>query len=77
MVLQALHGLSDREAVVALRTDLRCKLATGLRVGHGGFDPSTLTYRRKRLEASQRLHRIAVATQDTVRQLIGVIRKVR
>ena len=37
MVLQALHGLSDREAVAALRTDLRWKVATGLPIGHGGF----------------------------------------
>lgn len=106
MVLQALHGLSDREAVAALRTDLRWKVATGLPVGHAGFDPSTLTYWRKRLAGSKRPHRIAdavlavvaesgvligknrraldstilddaVATQDTVTQLIAVIRKVR
>ena len=106
LVLQALHGLSDREALAALRTDLRWKVATGLPIGHGGFDPSTLTYWRRRLAASQAPHRIAeavltvvaqsgvlkgrnrraldstilddaVATQDTVTQLIGIIRKVR
>ncbi len=105
LVLQALHGLSDRETVSALRTDLRWKVATGLPVGHAGFDPSTLTYWRRRLAASQRPHRIAdavmavvaetgvltgrnrrvldstilddaVATQDTVTQLVAVIRKV-
>ncbi len=52
LVLQALHGLSDRETVSALRTDLRWKVATGLPVGHAGFDPSTLTYWRRRLAAS-------------------------
>ncbi len=30
MVLQSLHGLSDREAMAALRTDLRWKVACGL-----------------------------------------------
>ncbi len=43
LVLQALHGLSDREAMAAVRTDLRWKVACGLPVGHVGFDPSTLT----------------------------------
>lgn len=106
LVLQALHGLSDREAMVALRTDLRWKVACGLPIGHGGYDPSTLTYWRKRLAASAAPNRIfeavkavvaesgaikgknrraldstvlndAVATQDTVTQLIAIIRKVR
>lgn len=106
MLLQALHGLSDREAVASLRADLRWKVATGLPVGHAGFDPSTLTYWRRRLAASQAPHRIAdavravvvesgvlhgrnrraldstilddaVATQDTVTQLIAIIRRVR
>ena len=106
LVLQALHGLSDREAMAAVRTDLRWKVACGLPVGHGGFDASTLTYWRRRLLASNRPNRIfeavrtvvaetgvlkgktrraldstvlddAVATQDTVTQLIAIIRKVR
>jgi len=106
LVLQALHGLSDREAMSALRTDLRWKVACGLPVGHAGFDSSTLTYWRRRLAASSAPNRIfdavrsvvaesgvltgknrraldstilddAVATQDTVTQLIAIIRKVR
>lgn len=106
LVLQALHGLSDREAMAALRTDLRWKVGCGLPIGHGGYDPSTLTYWRKRLAASAAPNRIfeavkavvaesgaikgknrraldstvlndAVATQDTVTQLIAIIRKVR
>lgn len=105
LVLQALHGLSDREAMAALRTDLRWKVACGLPVGHAGYDASTLTYWRKRLAASSAPNRIfdavkavvaesgaikgknkraldstvlndAVATQDTVTQLIAIIRKV-
>jgi IS5 family transposase len=106
LVLQALHGLSDREAMAALRTDLRWKVGCGLPVGHGAFDASTLTYWRRRLAASDRPERIfdavrdvvaqtgvlrgkhrrvldstvlddAVATQDTVTQLIAAVRKVR
>lgn len=106
LVLQALHGLSDREALACLRTDLRWKVATGVPVGYPGFDPSTLTYWRRRLAASAAPHRIAdvvmrvvaetgvltgknrraldstilddaVATQDTVTQLIAIIRRVR
>jgi Transposase DDE domain/Transposase domain (DUF772) len=106
LVLQALHGLSDREAMAALRKDLRWKVACGLPIGHGGFDPSTLTYWRRRLAGSPAPNRIfdavrsvvaetgvltgknrraldstilddAVATQDTVTQLVAVIRKVR
>ncbi len=52
LVLQALHGLSDRETMAALRTDLRWKVACGLPIGHVGYDASTLTYWRKRLAAS-------------------------
>ena len=106
LVLQALHGFSDREAMAALRTDLRWKVACGLPIGHVGYDASTLTYWRKRLAASAAPNRIfeavravvaesgaikgknrraldstvlndAVATQDTVTQLIAIIRKVR
>jgi len=33
LVLQALHGLSDRETMAAVRTDLRWKVACGLPVG--------------------------------------------
>lgn len=105
LVLQAMYGLSDRETMAAVRTDLRWKVACGLPVGHAGFDASVLTYWRRRLAASTRPNRIfeavkavvaqtgaltgktrraldstvlddAVATQDTVTQLIAVIRKV-
>src|SRR5713101_7721642 len=91
MVLQALEGLSDRDAIRQLRTR---------------FDCTVLTYWRTRLRKSSRPQRIfdairtvvaetgvlsgkhrraldstilddAVATQDTVTQLISAIRKVR
>jgi hypothetical protein len=106
LVLQALFGLSDREAMRAVRTDLQWKVACGLSIGHAGFDPSVLTYWRRRLLASDSPNRIfeavreviaqtgavkgktrraldstvlddGVATQDTVTQLIAIIRKVR
>jgi Transposase DDE domain/Transposase domain (DUF772) len=105
LVLQALQGLSDREAAEALTFDLRWKAACGWPVGAAGFHPTVLTYWRRRLAASQRPDRIfdavrevvaatgalagrtrraldstvledAVATQDTVTQLIAAIRRV-
>jgi transposase len=105
IVLQTLQGLSDRDAVEALRCDLRWKVACGLALTDEGFHPSTLTYWRRRLAASKQPNRIydavrtvvaqtgvlngktrravdstilddAVATQDTVTQLIAAIRRV-
>jgi hypothetical protein len=105
LVLQALADLSDRDAVAAVRCDIRWKVACGLPLDHEGFHPSTLTYWRRRLAASARPDRIfeavrsvvaetgvlagksrraldsvvlddAVATQDTVVQLIAAIRRV-
>jgi Transposase DDE domain/Transposase domain (DUF772) len=105
LVLQALGDLSDRDAVAAVRCDIRWKVACGLPLDHEGFHPTTLTYWRRRLAASDRPDRIfeavravvaatgvlrgktmraldsvvlddAVATQDTVTQLIAAIRRV-
>jgi hypothetical protein len=106
LVLQALEGLSDRDAVQALRTDLRWKVAAGVALDDAGFHPTVLTLWRNKLRASDRPERIfdavrqvitetgvltgrvrraldstvlddAVATQDTVTQLIAAIRRVR
>ena len=106
MVLQALEGLSDREAARALRDRISWKVAAGLALDDPGFDYSVLTYWRTRLRRSDRPERIfdairevvaatgvlagrtrraldstllddAVATQDTVSQLISAIRRVR
>src|SRR5215216_5041973 len=66
IVLQTLHGLSDREAADAVTFDLRWKAACGVAVDVGSFHPSTLTYWRRRLAASERPHRIF----EVVRQLI-------
>jgi IS5 family transposase len=105
IVLQSLHGLSDREAAEAVTFDLRWKAAAGLAVEAASFHATTLTYWRRRLAASEKPNRIfdvvrqvvaetgvlagrtrraldstvlddAVATQDTVTQLIAAIRRV-
>jgi transposase-like protein len=57
MVLQVLHDYSDAEAAEAARCDLRWKAACGFPLDHGGFDPSTLVYWRRRLAKSDRPHR--------------------
>lgn len=104
VVLQTLHGLSDADTVQALRCDLRWKAACGLGLYDTAFDPSLLTYFRRRLARSSRPNRLfeavsevvaatgvlngrqrraldsavlddAVATQDTVTQLIAAIRR--
>lgn len=106
MVLQALEGLSDRDAAAALRTNIAWKVAAGLALDDGGIHYSVLTYWRARLRSSERPERIfdvvravidatgvlkgrrrraldstllddAVATQDTVTQLVSAIRRVR
>ena len=106
MVLQALEGLSDRDAARALRDRISWKVACGLALDDEGFDFSVLTYWRTRLRKSDHPERIfdavrsvidatgvlkgrtrraldstllddAVATQDTVTQLIAAIRRVR
>jgi Transposase DDE domain/Transposase domain (DUF772) len=106
MVLQALEGLSDREAVSALRRDIAWKVACGLRLDDEGFHPTVLVYWRHRIRGSSQPRRIfaavrqvveatgvlagrgrrvldstvladAVATQDTVTQLVAAIRRVR
>lgn len=106
MVLASLQGLSDRDAIEALRTDLRWKVAAGLSLADEGFHPTVLTLWRNKLRASDAPERIfdavravveatgvlkgktrraldstllddAVATQDTVTQLVSMIRRVR
>lgn len=66
LVLQSLHGLSDREAVDAVTFDLRWKAACGYAVDATGFHPSTLTYWRKRLAVSDRPHRIFEAVREVI-----------
>ena len=66
MVLQALEGLSDREAERALRDRITWKVATGLPIDAIGFDYSVLTYWRTRLRKSDRPQRIFDAVRDVV-----------
>jgi IS5 family transposase len=106
MVLQALEGLSDRDAAAALRMNIAWKVAAGLALDDAGIHYSVLTYWRTRLRQSEHPERIfdavrgvidatgvlqaktrraldstllddAVATQDTVTQLVSAIRRVR
>src|ERR1019366_5619045 len=106
LVLQALEGLSDRDATRALTDRISWKVACGLALDEAGFDYSVLTYWRTRLRNSSRPERIfeavravidatgvfkgknrraldstllddAVATQDTVTQLVAAIRRAR
>ena len=73
MVLQALEGLSDRDAVQALRRDIAWKVAAGLSLIDEGFHPTVLTLWRNKLRVSDRPERIF----DAVRAVIaatGVIK---
>ena len=49
LLLQFYDGVSDGEAVQRLLFDLRWKVALNLPLDYAGFDPSSLTYFRKRL----------------------------
>ena len=77
LVLQALQGLSDREAVEALTFDLRWKAACGLAVTDRAFDPSTLTYWRRRLAASSRPERIFEVVAAVIAETGAVANKTR
>ena len=106
MVLQALEGRSDRDAIDELRVNIAWKVAAGRPLTDEGFHPTVLTLWRNKLRASEAPERIfdavraviaetgvlrgktrraldstvlddAVATQDTVTQLISAIRRVR
>src|SRR5436190_14934791 len=66
MVLQVLEGLSDREAISALRRDIAWKVACGLRLDDEGFHPTVLVYWRNRLRASDRPRRVFEAVRQVV-----------
>jgi hypothetical protein len=73
LTLQALCDYSDREAAEAVRFDVRWKVACGLAVDDGGFDPSSLVYWRNRIARSGRPHRVNDAVRKIVEQT-GVLR---
>lgn len=68
IVLQSLHGLTDREAAEAVTFDLRWKAACGYAIDAAGFHPTTLVYWRKRLAASDRPQRIFEVVRDVISQ---------
>jgi len=77
IVLQTLHGLSDREAADAVTFDLRWKAACGLAIDAAAFHPTTLTYWRRRLAASERPQRIFEAVREVIAQTGAVAGKQR
>src|SRR6266516_4514875 len=68
LALQALCDYSEREIAEAVRFDVRWKVACGLAVDDGGFDPSSLVYWRNRIARSQRPHRVSDAVRKIVEQ---------
>ena len=105
MVLQALEGLSDRDAIRSLRTRIDWKVACGLALDDPGFDLTTSPTGEPASATRSRPDRIfeavravveatgvmakkhrraldstilddAVATQDTVTQIISAVRRV-
>ena len=73
MVLQALEGLSDREAVDRLERDLAWQAAAGVDVGHEAFHSTVLVGVRNRLRASDRPKRFLDDTRVMARES-GVMR---
>jgi transposase len=66
LVLQALEGHSDRDAIKALWRDIAWKAAAGLALTDEAFHPTVLTLWRNRLRASEAPQRIF----DAVRAVI-------
>jgi hypothetical protein len=66
IVLQALLGMTDREAAEAVTFDLRWKAACGYAIDAAGFHPTTLVYWRKRLAASERPERIFEVVREVI-----------
>lgn len=66
MVLQALEGLSDREAIGQLRMNIAWKVAAGRPLHDEGFHPTVLTLWRNKLRISDRPQRIFDAVRDVI-----------
>ena len=77
MVLQALEGCSDREAIERLRCDVRWKAAAGLGIDDEGFDASVLTLWRQRLRASSRPERIFDAVREVAAECGALSKRTR
>lgn len=74
MVLQSLEGLSDREAVRALETNIAWKAAAGLALTDEAFHPTVLTLWRNKLRESKTPQRIFDAVRAVITES-GVIAK--
>ena len=77
MVLQALEGCSDREAIERLRCDVRWKAAAGLGIDDEGFDASVLTLWRQRLRASERPERVFDAVREVAAECGALSKRTR
>ena len=66
MVLQALEGLSDREAITQLRNSISWKVAAGRSLADEGFHPTVLTLWRNKLRMSDRPQRIFDAVREVI-----------
>jgi IS5 family transposase len=66
MVLQALEGLSDRDAVGQLRNSISWKVAAGRSLADEGFHPTVLTLWRNKLRQSDRPQRIFDAVREVI-----------
>ena len=73
MVLQALEGLSDQEAVDRLERDLAWQAAAGVDAGYVAFHPTVLVGQRNRLRDSGRDKRFLEDTRVAAREA-GVMR---
>ena len=77
MVLQSLEGLSDREAVRALETNIAWKAAAGLALTDEGFHPTVLVLWRNKLRDSQAPQRIFDAVRAVIDETGVIARKHR
>ena len=66
MVLQALEGLSDRDAVAQLRMNIAWKVAAGRPLHDEGFHSTVLTLWRNKLRVSERPQRIFDAVREVI-----------
>lgn len=66
MVLQALEGLSDRDAVGQLRMSIAWKVAAGRSLSDEGFHSTVLTLWRNKLRTSDRPQRIFDAVREVI-----------
>jgi IS5 family transposase len=77
MVLQALEGLSDRDAVRQLATNIAWKAAAGLALTDEAFHPTVLTLWRNKLRTSERPQRIFDAVRAVIAETGVLVGKTR